>query len=714
MINVIPSIDKYDRGINVSANKIDVMWDDNPIDVTREVNLIWTIANQLRGPYKSDKYKDVIIPMTIIRRFECALEETKENVLKKIKENPKYPAKAMYKISGYQFYNTSEYSLEKLINDPDHIADNFRSYINGFSSNVKDIIKNLDFDKEINKMDEHDRLLNIVKTFSELNLDPKEIDNMKMGYIFEELIRKFSENAEAGDHYTGRDIIKLMVSLLLEEGCDDIFDEGKIITILDQAAGTGGMLSVADNYIKNSNPSADVKLFSQEINPESYAMCLAEMLIRGQDAENIKLQDTMIADAFPNTKMRFCIMNPPFGQKWGGKDAPEGVERAVKEEASKGENSRWPAGLPGKGDMQLLFVQSALNKIDDKLGRVAIVENGSPLFKGDTASGESQIRRWLLENDYIEAIIQLNTDMFYNTGITTYIWILSKNKRKERKNKIQLIDASSFSHKLRKSLGKKRNEILPDDRVKITELYSNFEENEFSRIFDNYDFIYKEYSIMQPLQRNYAITEDRIQSLIENNSLKSLYDISQINKLENKEKLKENEQKKLKKFIESKPLYDKIIEILKDNTSDEIYFNKSSFKPIVKNILSNIICDARQLNTLSEKVVEGLSVMDKNAEIHKKRNGDIIYDTSTRDSELVPYNMDIGEYMENEVLYYIPDAKAFFEENLDANQPKIKTGAEIPFTSIFYKYDYPRSSDEILKEIISDEQSLSKILKKII
>ena len=694
----------------MSANKIDVMWDDNPIDVTREVNFIWSIANKLRGPYKSDKYKDVIIPMTIIRRFECALEETKANVVAKFKENPNYPAKAMYKISGYQFYNTSEFTLKELINDPDHLAENFKDYINGFSSNIQDIIKNLDFDKEINKMDEHDRLLNIIIAFSELDLNPSTIDNMKMGYIFEELIRKFSENAEAGDHYTGRDIIKLMVSLLLAEGCEDIFDEGKIITILDQAAGTGGMLSVADNYIKRFNPSAEVKLFSQEVNPESYAMCLAEMLIRGQDANNILLRDSMKTDAFPNIKMRFCIMNPPFGQPWGGKDAPEGVEQAVKDEYLKGKDSRWPAGLPGKGDMQLLFVQSALNKIDDKVGRIAIVENGSPLYAGQgTSSGESQIRRWLLENDYIEAIIRLNTDMFYNTGIATYIWILSKNKRKERKNKIQLIDASSFYHKLRKSLGKKRNEILPDDRVKITELYANFEENEFSKICDNQDFIYREYTVMQPLQRSYGITDDRIQSMIQKNSLKSIYDISQINKLENKDKLTGKEQTKLKKFKEGKPVYDKIIELLKENVSDKIYMDKSSFQPIIKNILSNIINDSKQLKTLTDKIIEGLSVMDKNAKIHKDKKG-IIYDNETKDIELVPFNMDIDTYMKKEVLPHIPDAKAFFEENLGLKKPKIKTGAEIPFTRMFYKYKPLRPSDEILSEIEEDAKSVNKHL----
>ena len=697
----------------MSVNKIDVMWDDNPIDVTAEVNFIWSIANKLRGPYKSDKYKDVIIPMTIIRRFECALEETKGDVIKTFKENPNYPAKAMYKISGYQFYNTSEYDLKELINDPDHLADNFRNYINGFSSNIQDILKNLEFDKEIEKMDKHNRLLNIVKAFSELDLNPKTIDNMKMGYIFEELIRKFSENAEAGDHYTGRDIIKLMVSVLLAEGCDDIFDEGKIITILDQAAGTGGMLSVADNYIKRFNPSADIHLFSQEINPESYAMCLAEMLIRGQDADNILLRDTMKTDAFPDIKMRFCIMNPPFGQPWGGKDAPEGVEQAVKDEFLKGEDSRWPAGLPGVGDMQLLFVQSALNKIDDNVGRIAIVENGSPLFTGGTSSGESQIRRWLLENDYIEAIIQLNTDMFYNTNIATYIWILSKNKQERRKGKIQLIDASSFSEKLRKALGKKRYEISPKDRVKITELYSNFEENQYCKIFDNTDFIYREYSIMQPLQRNYALTEDRIQSMIQNNSLKSLYDLSQVTKLENKDDLNGKEQAKLNKFKESKPLYEKIIEILNNNTSNEIYDNLLSFETLLYDLLGGIITDSKQLKNLVDKISDGLSVMDKTAKIQKDKKGNIKYDKTTKDIEIVPYNIDIQDYMEKEVLPHVPDAKAFFEENLNRKKPTIKTGAEIPFTRMFYKYKHPRSSEEIVKEIKYNETSLNETLNKL-
>ena len=528
--------------------KMDAMWDDSPIDVSTEVNFIWSIANKLRGTYQSDKYKDVIIPMVIIRRFECALASTKQKVVDQFKVNPLYPAKAMYRVSGYQFYNTSEFNLAELVNDADHLAANFKSYIKGFSTNIQNIIKNLDFDKQIDKMDKNNRLLSVVKAFSELDLNPVTIDNVKMGYIFEDLIRRFSENAEAGDHYTGRDIIKLMVNILLAEGCDDIFDDGKVITVLDQACGTGGMLSTSYNFIKRYNPSADVRLFGQEINPESYAMCLAEMLIRGQNADNIRLQDTMKADCFTDTKMRFVIENPPFGQPWGGKDAPEGDEEAVKAEVLKGTSGRFPAGAPSSGDMQLLFIQSAINKMDDECGRAAIIENGSPLFSGGISSGESQIRRWLLENDYIEAIIQLSTDMFYNTGITTYIWVLSKNKRAERKGKIQLIDASSFAHSLRKTLGNKRKEITPEDRIKITKLYADFKENEHCQIYDNTEFIYREYAVMQPLQRSYAITEDRINAMLSSGALSTLYDEAKVDELENMDELTGKDKNKLDKL----------------------------------------------------------------------------------------------------------------------------------------------------------------------
>lgn len=693
---------------DLKNNKIDMMWDDNPIDVSAEVNFIWSIANKLRGPYQSDKYKDVIIPMVIIRRFECALEETKDAVVEKYEANINYPAKAMYKVSGYQFYNTSRFTLAELVNDSDHLAANFKNYISGFSANIQDIIKNLEFDKQIDKMDKHNRLLSVVKAFSELDLNPSTVDNMKMGYIFEELIRKFSENAEAGDHYTGRDIIKTMVSLLLAEGCDDIFEDGKVITILDQAAGTGGMLSTANNYIKRFNPTADVRLFSQEVNPESYAMCLAEMLIRGQNAENIRLQDTMKKDCFEGTKMRFLLENPPFGCPWGGKDAAEGVEDAVNAEAAKGDKGRFPAGKPGSGDMQLLFIQSAIDKLDSN-GRAAIIENGSPLFSGGTSSGESQIRRWLLENDYIEAIVQLNTEMFYNTGIATYIWLLSKNKRDERKGKIQLIDASHLCHKLRKNLGNKKHEISPEDRVLITKLYSDFQENEYCQIYNNTEFMYREYTVMQPLQRSYAITDDRIDAMLASGALSGLYDEGKVTELEDKEELTGKEVAKLENYQKNKPVYDEIVSVLRDAVSDNTYKNPESFMPVLSGVLGSTVADKKLL----DKIAKGLSVMDKSADIQVDKKGNVIFDTETKDAEIVKYDMDIEEYMAREVLPHVPDAKWFFEEDLGKKNPVIKTGAEIPFTRYFYKYQQPKSSEDLGKRFIELDADVNARIKKL-
>lgn len=684
--------------------EFNVMWDDSPIDVTNEVNFIWSIANKLRGPYQSDKYKDVIIPMTIIRRFECALAKTKDDVVKEFNKDNELPEINLCKIAGFQFFNKSEFTLEKLVDDSENLVANFKDYIANFSSNVIDIITSLDFDKQINKMDKNDRLLSVVKAFSELDLDPDTIDNMKMGYIFEELIRKFSENAEAGDHYTGRDIIKTMVNILLAEGCDDIFDDSKSITILDQACGTGGMLSTSDNFIRRFNKSAEVILYGQEINPESYAICLAEMLIKGQNAKNIRYQDTMKADCFEGIKMRFVIENPPFGQPWGGSNAGEGVENAVNDEYKKGFDGRFGAGLPSSGDMQLLFIQSAINKMNDKNGRGAIIENGSPLFSGGTASGESQIRRYLLENDYLESIIALPTDLFYNTGIATYIWVLSKNKREERKGKIQLIDASSMCHKLRKSLGKKKNEISSEDRSKITNLYANFEENEFSKIYDNEEFIYREYTVMQPLQRSYAITKERITTMVSKGTLNTFYDISKAMELENIEEPNAKDTKKLENYKKNKPTYNRLLEILNTNLSNKLYLEPVSFNKDVTKILESVTKDDNLIN----KICHGLSIMDKTAEVQKDKKGNIIYDKETKDTEIVKIKEDIDDYMAREVLPHIPDAKAFFEEKLTVAKPIIKTGAEIPFTRYFYKYQKPTPSEDLKIKFVELEKQVSQ------
>ena len=690
-----------------------IVIDDTPVDVSTEVNFIWSIANKLRGTYQSDKYKDVIIPMTIIRRFECALEETKDEVIAQVEEDEKSgdetPDQIYQKIAGYQFYNKSKYTLKELCNDSPKIKTNFESYLEGFSPNAQDIINNLEFKKQIDKMAANNRLFSVVQAFSEIDLSPKTIDNIKMGYIFEELIRKFSENAEAGDHYTGRDIIKCMVSILLSEGCEDLKEPQKEITILDQACGTGGMLSTSYNFLSVFNPTAKIRLYGQEINPESYAMCMAEMLIRGQDVSNLRKMDTMKQDCFPTKKMRFVIENPPFGTAWGGKDAAEGVEHAVLEEAKKKENGRFPAGTPGSGDMQLLFMQSAVNKMNDDNGRAAIIENGSPLFSGGTSSGESQIRRYLLEHDLIEAIIALPTDLFYNTGIATYIWVLSKNKRKERQGKVQLIDATSICHKLRKALGNKSNEITKEDREQITKLYNDFTPGELVKIFENEDFMYREYAVMQPLQRSYGFTKERIERMLSKDALKSIYNEAKFLELENKEDQDEKTIAEIEKENKKKPAYDAILTALNNKISDKKWLSPEEFEPV----LTETLKDCNVEKKIFEKIMTGLSVMDKEAVIQKDKKGEIIYDTETKDTEIVAYKENIDDYMAREVLPHIPDAKAFFEEDLAAKKPVIKTGAEIPFTRHFYKYSKPRSSVELAAEFKELEKSVSSAIAEL-
>lgn len=677
------------------------------VDVSSEVNFIWSIANRLRGPYQSDKYKDVIIPMVILRRFECALAPTKSQVLSVLEKHPDYPDKALSKISKLQFFNKSKFDLQELTNDPDHIAENLKSYLNGFDPKVQEIFKNLEFEKQIDKMDKHNRLYSIVKAFSEVDLDPNHIDNIKMGYIFEDLIRKFSENAEAGDHYTGRDLVALATALALAEGCEDLFDDYKIVTVADQAAGTGGFLFTAYNFIKKMNPTADVRLYGQEINPESEAMCVAEFLIRGQDANNIQLADTMKSDCFPDTKFRLLLENPPFGQAWKGKEAGDGVETAVIEENAKGSKGRFPAGLPA--DMQLLFFQSAIHKLDDS-GRAAIFSNGSPLFNGGVSSGDSQIRRWLLENDYLEAIIQLGTDEFYNTGITTYINILSKNKRPERKGKIQLIDASSFQHKLRKALGSKRNEVTREDRKQIVELYSNFEENEFSKIFDAEEFLYQEWTVMQPMQRNYAITEDRIEQLFNGGYLNSLYDPVKYDELLTKEVLTAAEKKKIKAFEANEALYSRLKDALEAHVDRKVYKDPRSFDLPLGETLKGL--DLKK--SLIDKIKLGLSEIDKTAVVQKDRKGNVIYDPATKDTETIKLNQDVDEYMEKEVLSYIPDAHWTFDEDLSKRTPIVKTGAEIPFNQYFYKYEKPEASAVLLKRFEAIEKDLDAELSELL
>ena len=607
-------------------NKItQVMMDDSSIDASKEIAMVFSIANTLRGPYKPERYKDVIIPMIILRRLECALAKTKKAVVAAYKKTPEMPEQILCKKSGYQFYNTCEFDLKSLLNEAPSIVENLNFYIDSFSSNVQSIFEELKFKDEIKNLDKNNRLLGVVKKFSELDLNPETVDGHKMGYMFEEIIRRFSENAEAGDHYTPREVIRLLSCILLAEGCSDVFNEGREITVLDMACGTGGMLSTCHDFIVRMNPDANVRLFGQENNPESHAICLADMLIKNQAAENICFADTMKNDCFEDTSMRFVIANPPFGESWGGKDAGDGVEKAVRDEYKKGANGRFGAGLPATGDMQLLFMQHAIYKMQEGNGRAAIITNGSPLFSGNTTSGESQIRRSMLENDVVEAIIALPSQLFYNTDIAIYAFILSKGKRKERKNKVQLIDATDMWVPLKRSLGKKRRELSNEQISLINEVYADFsecEKNQYSdkrkcdcviksKIFDRDEFLYKEWSVYQPLQRRGAINRENIE-VLKNSAYftanTNIFNEAKYEELAETDPRNAKDEKAYQKQVKGKAFTEEVIRELQKNVSDKVFMDFGEFQKKLKEVLNNVTdMTASRLSGIAME----LSVIDK-------------------------------------------------------------------------------------------------------
>ena len=701
-----------------------VMMDDNTIDASKEIKMVLSIANTLRGPYRAENYKDVIIPMIILRRLECALAKTKKAVVAAYKKNPKAPAQLLCKKSGYQFYNTCEFDLANLLTEAPAIVENLTFYIDSFSPNVQDIFEELKFKEEIKNLDKHNRLLGVVKKFSELDLDPDRVDNVKMGYMFEDIIRRYSENANAGDHYTPREVIRLLTSILLAEGCSDVFSEGREVTVLDMACGSGGMLSTCYDFILRMNPDANVRLFGQENNPESHAICLADMLIKGQAAENIRFADTMKKDCFDDTEMRFVIANPPFGQSWGGKDADDGVEKAVRDEHKKKTGSRFPAGLPATGDMQLLFMQHAVYKMQKGVGRAAIISNGSPLFSGNTTSGESQIRRYLLENDLVEAIVGLPTQLFYNTDIAIYAFILSKGKRKERKGKVQFINATDLWTPLQRSLGKKRREISKDQIKLITEVYADFvpckktqwcEKRKHdcvieSRIFDREEFLYKEWSVYQPLQRRGTISEASIETLHTSayfTANTNVFNEAKFEELEQTNPRSSADEKAYKKQVNGKKFTEDVIAALKQHESDKVYDDFSKFVVALKKILTDV--DGLSPSRLNSIAME-LSEIDKTAVVQKDKRGHVLIDPTTKDTEIIRMNQDAEEYMQAEVFQHIPDAMYMYE--FDENKPesttnKEKLGAEFPFTRYFYEYHEPEKADDLLAQFMELEKSLS-------
>lgn len=549
------------------------------INFQDKVSFIWSIAEILRGPYKPEDYGKIVLPLAVLRRFDCVLESTKEEVLAKAEQfaamNEDAREPILNRVSKQNFHNTSKYDFDKLLTDSDNIADNLRDYMNGFSKVARDIMDHFDFDRQIDKLEQNNLLYLTIKRFSEIDLHPETVSNIEMGYVFEELIRRFNENAEAGDHYTPREVIRLMTHLLfLHDDASILRKPGLTQTLYDCAAGTGGMGSVAQEYLLSQNPTAHLEFFGQEINPESYAICKADLLIKGEDARNIRLGNTLSNDQFPREKFDYLISNPPYGVDW------KSYEKPIKEEHEKqGFDGRFGPGTPRTSDGQLLFLMHLLSKMkpvtaDNPQGsRLAIIMNGSPLFTGDAGSGESEIRKYILENDLVEGIVALPNDLFYNTGIATYIWILTNNKAPLHKGKVRLVNAVDFSKKMKKSMGSKRNEITEEQINEIVRLYGDAQPNEYVKIFDNENFGYAKITVERPLRLNFQVNEERLAHVVEEKGFENLATSKKKGDAGHFE------------IEEGKKLQTQLLYVLRTLENDKVYRNRDEFTKVVKDAL---------------------------------------------------------------------------------------------------------------------------------
>lgn len=654
---------------------------------------IWGIADSvLRGAYKRNEYQKVILPFTVLKRFDSVLEHSKKDVVDTYEVNkermdflkPILMSKSVDE-DGRElgFYNYSRFDFKTLLEDPDNIGENIKFYINSFSSNVTDILENFDIEKQIAKLSKANLLYLLIKKFNETTLDlsPKNISNHDMGTIFEELIRKFSEtsNEEAGEHFTPRDVVKLMTELLF---VGEEKTSGSIKLVYDPACGTGGMLTSCKEFITKNNPDIDVVLYGQEINDEIYAICKADMLMKGEDADNIKGPfSTLSNDKLKDNKFDYMISNPPYGRDW------EQDKEAVDAEAKKGFGGRFGAGLPRKSDGQLLFIQHMISKMKtNEKSRIAVITNGSPLFTGDAGSGESNIRKWIFENDYLEALIALPDQLFFNTGIGTYVWILTNEKTPQRQGKVQLIDAREEFTGMRKSLGNKRHMIPEESIVNIIGAYKEFNENENVKIFDNEDFGYTKITVERPMQLNYQVTPER---------LENLYSYAQF------KKLAESKSKDLEIKMQEEKIGREQQELIKEallTIGDELYTDWDSFEVKVKKALEDF--DLKP--AFIKNVIEKLSEHDDEAEYVTDRRGNPKADSNLRDTEKIPLIQDIDDYFEEEVLKYYSDA--WYDST------KNKVGYEINFTQYFYVYELPRPLEEIEADIAKITAEIQKLI----
>ncbi len=648
-------------------------------DFGEHIGFIWSIAELLRGNYKQSEYGKVVLPFTILRRLDCVLVPTKDAVQTQLENLPENIDETMRETmlniaSRNNFHNTSPFTFERLLDDPDNIAANLNNMINGFSFDARDIfIDRFNMPEQVVRLDRDNLLYLIVSRFAQADLHPDRVSNLQMGYIFEELIRRFSEqsNETAGEHFTPREVIRLMVNLLFLEDEAALTQRGIIRKLYDPACGTGGMLSIAEEYLRELNPEASLIVYGQELNDESYATCKSDMMIKGQDAKNIHPGNSFTEDGLPDEQFDYMLSNPPFGVDW------KKVASEIKDEANLlGYRGRFGAGLPRVDNGSLLFVQHMISKFNQNgdLSRLAVVLNGSPLFTGSAGSGESEIRRWIIENDYLEAIIALPTDMFYNTGIATYIWILTNQKTPQRKGKVQLINATDFHVAMHQSLGSKRKQISDQQIAEITQLFGDFEDvRDRVKIFDNVDFGYQRITIERPLKRNFQVCEDRIEIL---KSARSFTRLPQ-----------EQQQR--------------ILEVLATLEGDCLYKNRDEFIGILTDAFTRaqVNITAVQLKL----IYQSLSEYDETADVCTNRKGEPEPDPDLRDYENVPLREDIDAYFAREIQPHVPDAWIDYS--------KTKVGYEIPFNRYFYVFKPPRALDEIGADLIGVTDGIVEMIE---
>ncbi len=669
-------------------------------DVQKHINFIWNLAEYLRGDYKQSEYGRVILPFVVLKRLDQVMAPKRDDVHRAlIEDSHKYKNIDFilkHVSRPLKFYNTSKFDFDKLRSDSENVAKNLINYILGFSDNVKEIFGHFNFEVQIDRLNKSGLLFFMVEKFAEVDLHPDKVTNIQMGYIFEELIRRFSEqsNETAGEHFTPREVIKLMVDLLFIQDTEILGQKGIVRKLYDPACGTGGMLAIAEEYIRKHNPDARLEVYGQELNPESYAICGADMLIKGLESKNIFFGDSFGDDGFRDEKFHYMLTNPPFGVDWR-----KYAEYIVDEHRRLGHAGRFGAGLPRKSDGQLLFLQHMLSKMTNtgEGSRLAIVFNGSPLFTGDAGSGESEIRRWIIENDYLEAIIALPTDMFYNTGISTYIWVLTNRKEKQRKGKIQLIDATEFYVKMRKSLGDKRHELSDEDIDKIVRIYGDFEENEHSKIFPNTEFGFRKITVERPTRVNYAVTDERLERVQNERAFQNL-----ARSRRRKPELKAQEEK------EGKEKQQTILKALK-TIPEGTYRDYKKFEDLVDEAHDGIDIT----RTVRNAILRGLSERDESAPIMTNRKGEPIPDTGLRDYERVPLEEDVYEYFEREVKPHVPDA--WIDESVvDEIDGQVgRVGYEISFNRYFYKYEPPRPLEAIEADIRVIEERIAKQLAEV-